>query len=143
QEGLAWFDAVLAEATLDDLDPAVQVMALADRAVLYAWLSVYAVADAEKALAIARDLDDRPLLLRALIACGSSTVYDGEISRRYLEEASDLARALGDRWRLGQILSQQAQIAFVAGDPGALRVAGEEGRDIADGIGDRFGSRQC
>jgi DNA-binding CsgD family transcriptional regulator len=31
----------------------------------------------------------------------------------------------------------------VAGDPIALRAAAEEGRDLADAIGDRFGSRQC
>jgi DNA-binding CsgD family transcriptional regulator len=83
------------------------------------------------------------LLVRALFACGSASVYDTDISKRYLAEASDLARALGDRWRLSQILIQQAQAAFVAGDPAAVRAAGEEGRDLADAIGDCFGSRQC
>ncbi len=90
-------------------------------------------------LGIARELDDPALLVRALLACGSASVYDAEVSGRYLAEASDLARALGDRWRLSQILSQQAQAAFVAGDPGGVRIAAEEGRDIADAIGDRFG----
>jgi hypothetical protein len=46
-------------------------------------------------------------------------------------------------WRLNQILSQQAQAAFVAGDAIGVRAAAEEGRDLADAIGDRFGSRQC
>jgi hypothetical protein len=44
---------------------------------------------------------------------------------------------------LNQILSQQAQVAFVAGDANAVRAAAEEGRDLADAIGDRFGLRQC
>jgi DNA-binding CsgD family transcriptional regulator len=44
---------------------------------------------------------------------------------------------------LNQILSQQAQAAFVAGDASAVRAAAEEGRDLAEAIGDRFGSRQC
>ncbi len=44
---------------------------------------------------------------------------------------------------MSQALSQLAQAAFVAGEPTALRAAGEEGRDLADAIGDRFGSRQC
>jgi hypothetical protein len=34
-------------------------------------------------------------------------------------------------------------MAFVAGDPIAARAIAEEGRDLADAIGDRFDSRQC
>ena len=48
-----------------------------------------------------------------------------------------------DQWRLSQILAQQAQAAFVAGDYIALQASAKEGREIADAIGDRFGSRQC
>ncbi len=40
--------------------------------------------------------------------------------------------------RLSQILALQAAAASVAGDPIAARAAGEEGRDVADAIGDRF-----
>jgi predicted ATPase/class 3 adenylate cyclase/DNA-binding CsgD family transcriptional regulator len=144
QEGLAWFDAVLPDnAILDDMEPRVRARSLADKAVLYSWISMYNLADAEQALGIARELDDPALRVRALFACGSASVYDAEVSGRYLAEASDLARVLGDRLRLSQILIQQAQAAFVAGDPAAVRAAGEEGRDLADAIGDGFGSRQC
>jgi DNA-binding CsgD family transcriptional regulator len=48
-----------------------------------------------------------------------------------------------DRWRLSRILALQAQGAEIAGDPIAVRAAGEEGRDLADAIGDRFNSRTC
>ena len=34
-------------------------------------------------------------------------------------------------------------MAFMAGDPIAARAAAEEGRDLADAIGDRLDSRQC
>ena len=104
--------------------PRVGAQALADRAVLHAWLSDYTLGYAEEALAIARELDDPALLVRALLACGSSSVYDAEISGRYFAEASDLARVIGDQWRLSQILIQQAQVAFVAGGPcgGARRM---------------------
>ena len=61
----------------------------------------------------------------------------------YFAEAIGLARALGDGWRLSQILSWQAFMAFMAGDPIAAREAAEEGRDLADAIGDRLDSRQC
>jgi predicted ATPase/class 3 adenylate cyclase/DNA-binding CsgD family transcriptional regulator len=144
QEGLAWFDAVLTDkANLDDLEPRARARALADKAVLCAWMNIYNLPDAEQALGIARELGEPALLVRALLACGSASVYDAEVSGPYLAEASDLARVIGDQWRLSQILIQQAQAAFVAGDPAAVRAAGEEGRDLADAIGDRFGSRQC
>jgi hypothetical protein len=65
------------------------------------------------------------------------------VARPYFAEAIGLARALGDHWRLTQILGRQAQMAFVAGDPIAVRAIAEEGRRLADAIGDRFESRQA
>ena len=43
QEGLAWFDAVLADgdASLEDLAPHVRARVLADKAVLDAWVNTY------------------------------------------------------------------------------------------------------
>jgi predicted ATPase/class 3 adenylate cyclase/DNA-binding CsgD family transcriptional regulator len=143
QEGLAWFDAILTDESPIDVAAPVRARALADKAVLDAWVNIYSVSTAEQALTIARELDDRALLVRALAACGSATVYDAEAARRYFAEAAGLARELDDRWRLNQILSQQAQAALVAGDPIGVRAAAEEGRDLADAIGDRFGSREC
>ncbi len=145
QEGLAWFDAAFTErnALPEDVTPAVRARALADRAVLYAWIAIYHLEDAEEALSIARELDDPVLIVRALHACGTAAVYDADVAQRYFEEATGLARAVGDRWRLNHILGQQAHAGFVAGNPIAVRAAGQEGRDIADAIGDRFGSRQC
>ncbi len=61
-----------------------------------------------------------------------------EVAQPYFAEASGLARALGDPWRLSQILARQAHMAFVAGHPVELRATAEEGRQLADGIGDRF-----
>jgi hypothetical protein len=48
-----------------------------------------------------------------------------------------------DRWRLSQILAGQASAASYAGDPIATRALAEEGRDLAEAIGDRYGSRLC
>jgi predicted ATPase/DNA-binding CsgD family transcriptional regulator len=144
QEGRAWFDAVLADNSIqDNIQAAVRARVLADKAVLDAWANIYSTADAEQALVIARELDDPALLARVLTACGSASVYDTEVATRYFDEAIGLARAIEDPWRLSQILGQQAQVAFVAGEPIAARAAAEEGRDLADAIGDRFGSRQC
>ena len=145
QEGVAWFDAVLADgnASLDELAPHTRARVLADKAVLDSWVNNYTLERAEQALTIARELDDPALLARALTACASATVYDAEAAPRYFAEAIGLARALGDQWRLSQLLCQQAQAALVTGDNIALRASAKEGREIADAIGDRFGSRQC
>jgi len=99
---------------------------------------------AQHALAIAREVDDPALLARALTACGYiASYFDTEAARAYLTEAIGLARELGDPWRLSQILTCQAVLAFAAGDPIALRAAGQEGGDLADAIGDRFNARRC
>lgn len=44
---------------------------------------------------------------------------------------------------LSQVLNQQLQVAFVKGEPKALRAIGDEARTSADAMGDGFGSRQC
>jgi predicted ATPase/class 3 adenylate cyclase/DNA-binding CsgD family transcriptional regulator len=149
REGLVWFETALA-----DLDgqqpsrvaPAVLARALADRAVLAIRMGAADSLDqAQQALAIAREVDDPALLVRALTACGSVAAFRTrfELAREYFPEAIGLARALDDRWRLSQILPYQAMAASVAGDPIATRATAEEGRDLAEAIGDRFASRYC
>ncbi len=147
REGLAWFDA-----TLTDLDaqhpavtPAERARALADRAMLAIWVGdADSLSQAQQALAIAREVDDPALLARALTACGLiAAVVSAELAEPYFAEAIGVARALDDRWRLSQLLACQATWATNAGNPMAVRGVGEEGRDLADSIGDRFGSRLC
>jgi predicted ATPase/class 3 adenylate cyclase len=147
REGRAWFEAAL---TADDTNhvevaAAVRAGALADKAVLDAWVAArFSMDQAQQAVAIARELDDPALLARALTACGViAGYYDREVARPYFDEAIGLARAIGDRWRLSQILALQAQGAAIAGDPFAVRAAAEEGRDLADAIGDESNSRAC
>jgi predicted ATPase/class 3 adenylate cyclase/DNA-binding CsgD family transcriptional regulator len=145
REGLAWLDSVLTKrgAIDPDVSAPVRARALADKAVLDGWVGIYSTADAEQALAVARELDDPALLARALFACGSAMIFTAEVARPHFAEAIGLARALGDRWRMSQILGRQAHMAFVAGDLIAVRAIAEEGRQLADAIGDRFESRQC
>jgi DNA-binding CsgD family transcriptional regulator len=146
QEGMVWFDAVLSdgEARPADVAPAVCARALAENAILEVYTGATGRMErAHEALAIAREVDDPALLLRALTACGGIAVYDPEVARPYLAEAIDLARSIGDNWRLSQILGLQAFGAVMAGDPTAARAAAEEGRDLADAIGNRFDSRAC
>jgi DNA-binding CsgD family transcriptional regulator/tetratricopeptide (TPR) repeat protein len=146
REGLAWFDSALADdkARYPGVGDAAWGRALADKAMVAASANdPDGVDHAQKALAIARELGDPALLVRALTACGSTAVINAEVAGPYFAEAIGLARGLGDGWRLSQILSWQEQAAFFAGDPIAARVAAEEGRDLADAIGDRFVSRSC
>jgi DNA-binding CsgD family transcriptional regulator len=146
REGVAWFDGVLDHPGVQhgELAPAVRARALADRAVLDASRAVRDKADqVQQALAIAREVGDPALLVRALIARGSIASYDVDGARPYFAEAMEIARALGDGFTLCQILAWQAFAAHVAGDASATRAAGEEGRDLADAIGARLHSRQC
>jgi hypothetical protein len=145
-EGRAWFETIVPEDNWDNLEvsAAVRARALADTAVLNMWVGA-TIHRAERALAIARELDDPALLARALSACGfiAGTKYDAEAAQEYFSEASVFARTSDDRWSLGQILAWQGNTAVNAGDPKAARAAGEEGRDVANAIGDRPNSRHC
>jgi len=146
REGLTWFDAALTDqdAQPGDVAPAVRACALADKATLNAHMGATdGMEQALQALAIAREVDDPALLLRALTACGGIAVYDPDVAQPYFAEAIGLARSIGDGWRLSQILTWQAFGAVVTGDPIAVGAAAEEGRDLAEAIGDRFASHGC
>ena len=147
REGLTWFDAVLADQNAHpaDVAPAVRSRALADKVALDVYSGATdSMQQAQEALAIAREVDEPALLARALAACGGIAVYDPDVARPYFAEAIGLARSIGDKWRLCQILYVQAFGAVMAGDdPIALRAAAEEGRDLADAMGDGFISRAC
>jgi predicted ATPase/class 3 adenylate cyclase/DNA-binding NarL/FixJ family response regulator len=146
QEALSWIGAVLSDPTRppSDVTPATYARALADQATITAAVGApEGMEHPERALAIAREVGDDDLLLRALIACGSTAAFDAETARPYLDEAAGLARACGDKWQLSQILWWQAYVAIHDGDPRAAIEAGEEGRDLADEIGDRLVSWMC
>src|SRR5262249_29907082 len=92
REGRAWFEAAFAD--LDDrrteVAPAVHARALADKAVLDAWVGdVDSLAQAEQALVIARDLDEPALLARTLTACGfcAGQGYNPAAAAAYFTEA--------------------------------------------------------
>jgi hypothetical protein len=145
-EGLSWFYAIPADETRPtfDVTPAVHARALADKAML---ASVICAPDSlervERALAIAREIGEAGLLLRALTACGSTAVFIPDVARPYLAEALELARALGDTWRMSQVLWWQAFTATVAGEPAAALEAGFEGSRLVADIGDPFVARMC
>jgi predicted ATPase len=145
-EGLAWLAAPLAggDDNQPELPAAVRARALADKAVLSSWVDVTASLDqAREALAIARDIDEPALLTRVLTACACITAHDPELAKPYFEEAISMARALGDSWRLSQILGRQAYGAFIVGDLLAVEPIATEGRALAEAIGDHFNARQC
>jgi predicted ATPase/class 3 adenylate cyclase/DNA-binding CsgD family transcriptional regulator len=145
-EGLAWLENALKnrDGHQPELTATVRVRAIADKAVLNSWVDVTGSLDqAKEALDIARESGDPALLTRALTACACVTAHDPDLATPYFEEATVKARALGDSWRLCQILGRQAYGAFMAGDLLAVEPIATEGRDLADGIGDHFNARQC
>ena len=146
QEALSWIIAVLPDPSQPpaDVTPTTYARAVADFATLTAAVAApQSMRDVERALAIAREAGDADLLIRSLIACGSTVAFDAEVARPYLDEAAGLARDAGDKYQLSQILWWQAYVAIHDGDPRAAIKAGEEGRDLADEIGDRLVSRVC
>jgi predicted ATPase/class 3 adenylate cyclase/DNA-binding CsgD family transcriptional regulator len=145
-EGLALLHAAYSDLDVQHADAAMRARALADMAVLGMWVGAAECIDqAREGLALARSLENPAVLARTLTACGFLAGQSGnlELAREYLDEAIGPARAIGDHWRLSQILAAQAQAAIVGGDPLAARATGQEGRDLADAIGDGFHSRQC
>ena len=145
QEGIAWFDAVLVagNARLDELAPDVRRGHTPTRP-----------CSMPGSTTTARCTPTKPSRSRANstirrcwpghsppAAASPSTTprWPRDISPR----RSAWLERWGDQWRLSQILGQQAHCALVTGNPVALRASAEEGRDVADAIGDRFGSRQC
>jgi predicted ATPase/class 3 adenylate cyclase/DNA-binding CsgD family transcriptional regulator len=146
REGLDLLHAAYGDLDARHADAALRARALADMAVLGMWVGAAECIDqAHQGLALAREIDDPAVLARTLTACGFLAGQSGtlELARGYLDEAIGPARAIGDRWRLSQILAAQAQAATVGGDPQTASAAGQEGRDLADAIGDGFHSRQC
>ncbi|MEB4211154.1 helix-turn-helix transcriptional regulator [Mycobacterium sp. 94-17] len=144
KEALVGLDALLADESHSQIPPAVWVGAVTLRAILAAWVGVSMDLDlTRQALTIARQLAEPALITQALIACGRLAYYGGEDAESYFAEAIDLAQAAGDRWSLCQIYGYQATAAFLAGEPIAACAAAEQGRDLADSLGDRFFSRSC
>ena len=147
REGLGWFDAALADldANLPGVTPAVRARALADRATHAIRMGFADSLDqAQQALAIARDVGDPALLARALTPCGYIAAFTNPaVGHGYFAEAIELARSVGDGWRLSQVLAWKSVAELAAGDVNAGRTTGQEGRDLADTIGDRFISRVC
>lgn len=148
REGLGWFEAAFAERERTDIEvgAAVYARALADYALLATQTGAPDTMDtARKALGIAREVDDPAVLARTLAACAVITGfgYGAHDSQPYFAEGIDLARAIGDRWTLSQLLAWQAVGALIAGDATTARVAGDEGRDLAESLGHQSNSRWC
>ncbi|OBB08116.1 transcriptional regulator [Mycobacteriaceae bacterium 1482268.1] len=146
QEGLAWFGAVLPDPDTcpTGVTPTAYARAVADMAMMMAVVGAPGPLEVpQRVLAIARDLGDTGLLLRCLTACGCTAAFDAETARPYLTEAATLARETADKWRLSQILWWLSYTAIHDGDAREARMAGEEGREIAEEVGDGFVARIC
>ncbi|RAU91289.1 LuxR family transcriptional regulator [Mycolicibacter senuensis] len=146
REGQSWFDTALTDDTdiPGRLTQAVLARSLIDKAVLDSLSGAAGAMElAERALAAARETTDAALVLRALTGCGYIAGYRAETADHYYTEASQLARELGDRWQLSQILAWRANSPVMTAEPRAIRNSAEEGRDLADAIGDRLSSRMC
>ena len=148
REGLAWFDAALTDldAQHPEVAPAVRARALADRAVLDHLGGRRRQPGSGPASPGDRARSRRP----GPAGPGADRL---RLHRRRLRRRGGPGRtsprrsAWPGRWTIGggSARSWPAGVAaaIIAGDPIAARAAAEEGRDLADAIGDRFDSRRC
>jgi predicted ATPase/class 3 adenylate cyclase/DNA-binding CsgD family transcriptional regulator len=142
-EGLSWFDAVLA--ALDaEVAPAVRARAMVGRAATDTLAFISSFDMAQEGLEIARSVGDPKLLVRALTACGGQALYRSDVAQQqYFDEGIDLARQLGESWWLCELLTSRAFSGNARGDLTITLIAAEEGRALAEAIGDRFHGRLC
>ena len=145
QEGTSWFDAALPnDERKAEVSPAVWARSVADRAVLTASAGILdGLKHMQQAIAIARDAGEPVLLARVLTASAALNAYSPSAAAADFDEGIDLARRLGDQWRLAQILSWKAVSALIAGEPAVMAAAAEEGGPVAAAIGDRYHSHAC
>lgn len=144
REGVAGFDAVFSDERYRDdaVAPETWIRAVADAGLLAVWFSVPAsLQRAEEALAAARELGDQALIAHCLMTCGMLTINTPERPGPYFTEAAGLARAASDHATLYHVRAYQCFVGNVSGDPVASQAAGEEGRALADELGDSFMSR--
>ncbi|OBK14506.1 transcriptional regulator [Mycobacterium asiaticum] len=146
QEALmGWFDVALGESDRHgETSPSAVSRALADKAMLHTWAVGTDGGDwAEQAVAMAREIGEPALLVRALTARAVMAASQGEAKHEYFDETIGLARSLGDKWTLGQVLGWQASFAFLAGDPTTVRQVAGEGHRMATESRDQFTLRYC
>lgn len=144
-DGVSWLDNALAEIdrTGGVVAPEVLARGLADRAWVSAAVGLNHTDDAERAVALARELDDTALLARALVSCGAANGFTPELAGPYFAEGIELARSVDDGWLVGYVLGWQAFGLFYVGYPAAALERAREGRALADSIGDSSVSRMC
>jgi predicted ATPase/class 3 adenylate cyclase/DNA-binding CsgD family transcriptional regulator len=146
REGAGWFEEALADddASPAKVRPAVRARALVAQATVNTSIGIEdTMGRAQEAVAIARELDDSLLLASALAARGSIALPTPELAREYLAEAGDLARANGYVAVLMQVLSLQAYVAILAGQPRAALEVGTEGLNVAAAHNNRLATRMC
>ncbi len=107
RKGQAWLDAAGAESQVSE--PAIWARAIADKAELGSWVDVSGMWEpVQQALAIARDIDDPALLIRALDGMRLHHHARSRVGAPVLHRGNRPRTGLGDSWRLSQILSRQA-----------------------------------
>ncbi|ORA08988.1 LuxR family transcriptional regulator [Mycobacterium asiaticum DSM 44297] len=139
-EALAGLAAILTEES--GLTPAVWAGAVAQESILASWVAMPTdLARAQKALAIARQLDDPELVAQTLVACATLALYSPDIAQQYSDELTEMFSAVDDRRGLCQVFGHRATIGAMVGEPLAACSFAEKARDLANALGDRFFSR--
>ena len=143
QQGLAWFEAVLFDEKQRGLTSGMLARGLADYAYLAGLFGVpNAMEHAQRAVAVARGLNDPSVLVRALASFCTVAVYDSGTVLPLLAETIDLARDLGDTWRLSQAMGWWGLMEMSTGHPIEVLRHSEKAVRLAEAVGDGLLARQ-
>ena len=146
REGQAWFTSAFAHANAryPGIDAPVWVRALSDNAMLEDQMAERnPLNEAQQALALAREIGDPALTIRALTACAGTAAFDAAAAQPYADEAVELARTSGTPGQLSEALTWRGQVSYYSGDPLSARRVAEEGLEFARQSGDRYVFRAC
>jgi predicted ATPase len=145
REGVHWLEKVLA-ATEDDVTSA-RAGALWGEGLLRVLLgdAEHGAPLLEKSLALARELDDGPIVARSLNVIGLLAFFqnDGAQARAFLEQAVETARRADDNWALADALGTLGSLYPLQGEFDLAETAGAEALAIGREYGDRQGIRMA
>jgi predicted ATPase len=99
----------------------------------------------EECLALARRLNDEPIIARSLSVLGLLAFFlnDGPRARELLEQAAETARRAGDNWALADALGTLGSLYPLQGEFDLAESAGSEALAIGREFGDRQGIRMA
>lgn len=146
QEYLAWLETALESARLraDRRAETTHLLEMWEMSILIIEYP-HVIDYAHQALAIARQIDDQPLVARALRVCGDAANNQGKLeeAQDYYEESLVLYQAIGDQRGMAKILEMLSTLALSGRNNAAAQGYLEQSLVLYRKIGNQAGLGDC